>query len=141
MLFRSGDRLVVTPYTSFVGLIREAQRLIDGDPSLPQTYPTWRAAGIVVTVLAPQTILGIVKAHLVVATDADRDGVRAEVRRRLAGYHNSLGIGQPWILAEAIERAMGASGMVDIVFEAPAANVPIAYNQVHRITSGNLSVL
>lgn len=139
--FDPGDALLVQPYTHYSGLIRQAQRLIDGDPADTVNYPTWRAAGIVVTVLSPQVIQGIVRAHIVVSTDADRDAVRAEVRRRLAAYHNGLGIGAPWILAEAIERAMGAAGMVDIVFEAPVENVPVAYNQVHRLTSGNLTVL
>jgi len=137
----AGERLVAQPYTHFTGLIREAQRLVDGDPNDVRNYPTWRAAGVVTSVQPPQVVQGVVKAHIVVATDADRDAVRGEVRRRLSAYYNGLGIGAPWIEAEAIERAMAVAGMVDITFEAPLGNVPVAYNQVHRITSGNLTVL
>jgi len=137
----AGEGLVAQPYTHYTGLVREAQRLVEGDPNDARNFPTWRAAGIVTAVLPPLVVQGIVRAHIVVDTDADRDAVRAEVRRRIGSYYNGLGIGAPWIEAEAIERAMAVAGMVDITFEAPAGNVPVAYNQVHRISSGNLTVL
>jgi hypothetical protein len=42
----AGEDLVWGGYVAYAGLVREAQRLIDGDPDDPINYPTWRAAGV-----------------------------------------------------------------------------------------------
>jgi uncharacterized phage protein gp47/JayE len=137
----TGAKLEVSAYTHYAGLIREAQRRIEGDPADRVNYPTWRAGGVVVDVLPPVLRQVTVTAHVVADVDADREAVVANVRRALAAYVNGLGIGRAVVHSELVERAMGVAGMYDVTIEAPAANIPVAFNAVARVTTANLTVL
>lgn len=137
----SGDQLSVSAYTHYTGLIQAAQHAVEGDPGDPDGRPATRAAGVVVTVEAPILRQIQVSATVTTTTDADRLAVVADVRRRIGAYVNGLTIGQSVVLAEIIGRAMAAPGMSDIRIETPDRNVPIAFNEVARLTAGNLEII
>ena len=136
-----GDGLKVAEYIHYAGLIRLAQLLIEGRASDRENYPAWRAAGVVVRVLPPLSIHVEVSGQVTALTDADRPAVVAAVTREISAYVNGIGIGSAVIMAEIVERAMGVAGMYDFVLSAPSTNIPVAFNEVARLTIANITIM
>jgi len=140
----AGD-VVTANYRYYTGLIQETQRVIDGDPTTPLTRPGVRAAGILVFVLPPQTVLQSIDAAISVQSGFDTTVVGNQVRSALQDYINSLDIGEDVIVAELIERAMGVTGMFnfklnDLTGSSPAADQIILDNQVARIIDASITL-
>ena len=136
----AGEDLVWGGYVAYAGLVREAQRLIDGDPDDPINYPTWRAAGVNVGVTPATVRQFVIEGHVVSNDNANRAEAVAEAKRRVGDYANGLDVGAPFIRSEAIERAMGVPGMFNFILEQPAGDVAIAYNEVARVIGANLVI-
>jgi len=137
----AGDRLSVAPYAYYTGLVAEAQRLINGDPLDPVTYPTWHGAGVVPRVKVPGVRWVVVNAALAVLDGYDRDVVIPLVELALSDYINGLDIGSDVIHAELVERSMAVEGMYDVLFSQPTTNIPVSDTDVARIRSTDLEVL
>lgn len=133
-------------YRSYIGLVQEVQRIIDGDPSFPLTYPGVRAAGIFVQTLPPQVVPQTVQAGIAVLDDFDTLVVANLVATAIQQYINGLNIGEAVIVAELIERAMGVDGMRDfnlteLTGSSPPVNQTMLENQVARISAGDISLI
>jgi len=127
-------------WTYFDGLIAECQKIIDGDAADRVNYPGYRAAGVLVRVLAPTTSQQVVTANITVLQGYDQTTVATEVAAEISAYINALGIGEDVILNELRERSMSVPGMYDIEFTAPTENVVILENRLARILASNLSI-
>lgn len=137
----AGDRLEIkSDYEVYTGLVEEAQRLIDGDPADPATYPCWRAAGTVIRVKPPRVRWILAQGSIVVLDGYDRETVAANVRAAVAESLNGLSIADDVIRAELIQVAMGVDGMYDIILTTPAANIPIADDEVARTLITDLEI-
>ena len=136
----AGDALKIGPYEYWTGLIAEAQRYIDGDPSDPVDFPPWVASGVVVRVRTPQIVLQTVAATIVADRGYDPVIVAGNVRTAIAAYINGLNIGEDVILSELCHAAQSVSGVYDVNFTTPASNRPIADNELARIQDPNLQV-
>lgn len=128
-------------YTPFSGLIAEAQKIIDGDPNDRATYPGYRAAGILVRVLAPTIVQILFTANITVRSGFGQDDVAARVAAAISGYINSLGIGEDVILNELRERAMAVPGMYDIAVDSPTENTVILDDELARILTSNITIV
>ena len=135
----NGDKLRIEAYSYWTGLIAQAQRLVDGDPGDPDV-DGWRAAGVVVRVEQPTIRLAVIEAVIDVLDGFNRESVRLDVRQAISDYVNSLGIGEPIVLAELYERAMAVEGMYDIRFARPTSNFFVGDGEVARLTSSNNTV-
>lgn len=131
---------VTAEYEWWVGLIEEAQRIIDGDASDRTNYPGYRAAGTIVRVLPPTVLQQTVACHVTVADGFTGSAVRAAVEQALLRYVNGLGIGDDMILTELIRQAKAVPGVYDIEFSAPTGNTTIGPSELARLTASNLSV-
>lgn len=114
------------------GLMKEVQKVIDGDIADPINYPGWRAAGVNVLVRVPTLITITIIGDITVKDGYNQNDVAAAVKTAIAGYINGLGIGNDVIRAEMIERAMGVAGMHDITISTPATNTVILESQLPR---------
>jgi len=135
----AGDRLVLGAYEVFVGLIAAAQRLITGDPTDP-TVPSYHGLGVEVRVLTPTVLWLELACSITTVSGANRAAVVAAVRAALSDHANGLQMGEDWVMAEAIERAMRVDGMYDIAFTAPAGNVPVGDAEVARAAAEDIEV-
>lgn len=135
----AGDAVSAT-YQYFTGLIAEAKKIVDGDPSNRATYPGYRAAGVLVRVLSPWIVPITVEATVNLLQGFDRTSVLAKVRTAIMGYINTLGIGEDVVLAELIERAMGVAGVYDVQFVAPAENRVITDSQLARSRTSDITL-
>ncbi len=132
-------------YRYYTGLIRETQRVIDGDPADSLRVPGVRAGGIQVHVLAPQTVLQSLVGTISVLEGFDPADVLENVKSAIQEYINTLDIGEDVIVAEIIERAMSVTGMFNFRIDSltggsPAADQIILKTQVARITSASITL-
>lgn len=136
----AGDRVTIEPYAYWLDLVAEAQRLVDGDPADAETYPCWRAAGVVVRCKPPTVRQLQARATAAVLDGYNRQAVLTQVASALADYVNNLNIGDDVIHAELVQRAMDVPGMYDVLFDLPTENVPVADDEVARLLLSNITV-
>jgi Baseplate J-like protein len=109
-------------YKFHTGLVREAHRIIDGLPTNTVLYPGVKAAGAIVDVSTP-----LIKSVQIGISVKPKDGVTLNsisdlVKDSVAGYVNSLGVGQPVVASAIIRIVQGLAGVFScsIVSTAPA---------------------
>jgi uncharacterized phage protein gp47/JayE len=137
----AGDA-VTADYTYFTGILKEVQKVIDGDVTNPTVYPGWRAAGVLVLVRVPTVLTVTIVANIVVLDGYSQATVAANVATAVAAYVNSLGIGNDVIHAEITQRAMAVEGMYDITITAPSANVVVLDDQLPRTnTTSDITIV
>jgi uncharacterized phage protein gp47/JayE len=135
----TGER-VLADYTYYEGLIALAQKIVDGDPDDPLNYPGLRAAGVYVRVQTPQVLLQTVDVVVTVAEGYDQDEVKSEVRQAIKDYINTLNISGDVIRNRLITKMMLVPGVVNVLLDAPSADVPILDDQLARTQDVNISV-
>lgn len=135
----AGDTITAT-YVYFTGLIALAQKIIDGDPNNRETYPGWRAGGVLVQVKTPQVLLQNVSVTTIISEGYNDVTVRTNVEQAIKDYINSLGVSDDVVMHELIRRIMSVDGIVDISMTDPTTNVVILDNQLIRTTDSNISV-
>lgn len=121
-------------YKIFGGLIREAQRTVDGVPTSISRYPGIKSTGTDVSVLPP-----IPRSIAVTFRVRTRDGISintiaAVVRSSVASFVGGLGLGQAVILSELIGLVQDIPGVtsVEIIETLPVAvdgRIPVADNE------------
>lgn len=141
----AGD-VVRANYRSYTRLVKEVQRIVDGDPLFPLTYPGIRAAGILVQALPPQTVPQTLAAGIAVDDGFDTLAVAAQVVTAIQSYINGLNIGEDVIVAQIVEVAMAVTGMRDfqitsLTGSSPAVNQVMLESQVARIAASDISLI
>lgn len=139
-----GDALTAE-YTFFIGLIGEAQKVIDGDPADRDNYPGYRAAGVYVQVKAPTVYWQIIEASVVVETGYDSESVVNQVAIAIEQYVNSLSINGDVIFSEMVHAAQEIDGVFDITFTKPDQtdanpNVLIGDGEVARTRTSDMLI-
>lgn len=134
-------------YKIFGGLIREAQRTVDGVPTSISRYPGVKSTGTDVSVLPP-----IPRSVSVSFRVRARDGISintiaAVVRSAVVSFIGGLGIGQSVILSELIGLVQDIPGVVsvEIIETLPFAvdgRIPVADNEKAVVidSASNISV-
>ena len=143
----SGDVLAARPagllpaYTYYTGLIREVQKVLNGDPEDLTNYPGVKAAGVKVKVRAP-TVQYINFSVTVLSTfgTVEADLV-ASVKDAVQRYVNALSIGDDVILAEIVAAVMGVPGITDVIVNSPTSNVIVLDGALPRTTASRITVL
>jgi uncharacterized phage protein gp47/JayE len=140
-----GDE-VRAKYRFYTRLVREVQRIMDGDPNVPLTYPGIRAAGVMVQVLPPQTVPQTLNAGIAVDDGFNTITVAAQVSTAIQNYINGLNIGEDVIVAQIVEVAMNVTGMRDfqitsLTGSSPPVNQVLLENQVARIAANDISLI
>lgn len=135
----AGDA-VTAEYTWYEGLIEEAQKIVNGDPSDRDNYPGYRAAGTQVFVIPPIVLTQNISAAVVIDAEFDGDEVRSAVQNAIVRYVNALGINGDVILTELIFAAQSIAGVVDVTFTAPTANIVIGEGELARTTTSNVTI-
>jgi uncharacterized phage protein gp47/JayE len=136
---------ITAHYRYYTGLIYEVQRVVDGDPLVPLTYPGVRPAGIVVFVVAATALSQTIDAQISVSSGYDVTTVSTAVKSAIQDYINGLDISGDVIVAKIVERAMSVDGMInftltDLSGSSPPADQIVLENQVARITSASITL-
>ena len=134
-----GD-IVTAEYGWFEGLIAEAQKVVDGDPTDRATYPGYRAAGTQVFVVAPTVYQQVITASVTLESGYDATMVLEKASAALNRYINGLGINGDVIFSELVHRVQSVAGVFDVVFTAPLANVVIGEGELARVKPSNITL-
>lgn len=135
----AGDAITFTG-TYYTGLIAECQKIIDGDPADRVNYPGFRAAGVLVRVIAPTIVQLRVVANLTTVQGATVQTAIDQAASDMATYVNGLGVGEDVILNELRARAMAVPGVYDVTFTEPTANRPILDHQLARLSTADITL-
>jgi uncharacterized phage protein gp47/JayE len=124
--------LVVANYTYYTALIADVQKVIDGDLDDPTTFPGVRAAGIRVVVETPVIRRISVRASITAKQGFQESELAPLVQETVESYVNGLGIGDDFIVAEVVKRAMEVNGVGDIHVVLPTENLVVLENELAR---------
>lgn len=128
----------IDAYKYYIGLIGELNKVIYGDPSDRINYPGWRAAGTAIGIRA--AILKHIKASFSIRTKSGVPftEIRDRVKAAVAGYVNSLDVGQSVSISRMIAAANTIPGVVSVAVTFPtydSANdlIAVAANERARV--------
>ena len=115
----------------------EIIKVLYGDPLDFDTYPGYRAAGIMVNVTAPTVVPINVDITLYrIGTTSNENDILTKVKTNVEDYINTRKLGQDVVLSEIIKRAKTHPAVYDVVVNTPTANVSIDINSIARTGSG-----
>lgn len=127
-------------YDYWTGLVALVHKIIYGDDSDLVSYPGVGAAGVVFQVLAPTVKEFGVRVTLTLREGVSISTVENEVKSAITGYINSLGVGQDVIVEEIRAAVIRISGIVDVILNDPELNIPIADNELARVSINRVVV-
>jgi uncharacterized phage protein gp47/JayE len=134
-----GD-IVTGEYEWYIGLLAEAQKVIDGDPTDRANYPGYRAAGVQVFVVPPTVYQQLVAASVTVEDGYDATTVLEKCSAAINRYVNGLGINGDVVFSELVHAVQSVAGVYDVVFTSPTANVVIGEGELARVKPANISL-
>ena len=110
-------------YRSYNGLVKQLNKVIYGDPRNSTTYPGVRAAGADVDIKP-----AIVKRMRIALSVRIRSGVpfvelRDRIKASVAGYINSLGVGEQVSLSRVVDAAGKINGVLSVVILSPTYDI------------------
>jgi uncharacterized phage protein gp47/JayE len=132
--------VITASYTHYVGLIKLAQTIVDGDPNDRITYPGLRAAGVLVRVRTPQILLQTVTAVITTAEGYEFTTTRDAVVQAVKDYINNLSISDDVIRNKLIAQMMGVPGVINVLVSSPAADIAILDDQLARTQTANITI-
>lgn len=112
--FNTSINFGIDAYKYYIGLIRELNKVIYGDPADRINYPGWRAGGTRIGI--KQAILRRVKASFSVRIKSGVPFVeiRDRVKAAVAGYVNDLDVGESVSISRMISAANSIPGVVSV---------------------------
>lgn len=111
-------------------LVTEAQKIIDGYRMVDGTpVPGWKAAGVVVTVIASGEVPVAVTAVVTVSGNSDALAVRTAVADAIRAYLLGIDIGVSVSPSEIIATAMKVFGVTKITLTLPSVDVSVLPSQ------------
>jgi hypothetical protein len=131
-------------YLFYTGLLRHAQRTIDGFAPDPITYAERRAIGSRIEILPP-----LIKNITLVLSITTNQGstiqdISNNVKSSIIDYVNNLGVGQHVILSAIIAAVMRVKGVAAVTFNTPAATqerITVASNEKALIFADSIGII
>lgn len=109
----------IDSYNYYEGLIKELNRVIYGDPISSTQYPGIRAAGADVDIKPAITQKITISVAVRVRTGIPFNEVRDRIKSQIAGYVNTLGVGEQVSLSQVVAAAGAVNGVLSVVVTYP----------------------
>lgn len=115
----------VNGYNYWIGLKRQAQRVVDSYMVDVENFPGYRAAGTFVEVKEPQ--IQVVKMSLQVqaADGVVLNTIADDLKSRILGYINNLALGDSVVISQVISLVQDAPGVASVVLVTPTAGTRV----------------
>ncbi len=131
-------------YLFYTGLLRRAQRTIDGFAPDPITYTERRAVGSRIEILPP--LIKNITLVLAITTNQGStiQDISSNVKSSIVDYVNSLGVGQHVILSAIIAAVMKIKGVAAVTFNTPAPTeerITVASNEKALISADTIGII
>ena len=138
----AGD-VLLAHYTYYTNLVREVQKVLEGDPTNSIQYPGVKAAGVFLSVEAPSIKRINIVASISALPGYTETDLAPLVQRSMENYVKSLKIGEDVIRAKLIDVAYNVTGVADVHISSPATNTVVLENELPlpNDSSGNSLVV
>ena len=128
--------MILGVYDSYSGLIRTAQKTLDGSLTSPLSFPGVRSVGVKILVEPASREL----VDFIINITVDISVSKFATAKFLAGqsvisYVSALDIGKDVIRAELFDSIMGIPGVTNVKIVGPASDVPILFDHFADIGS------
>lgn len=130
----------VQAYNHSIGLLKLVHRTIYGDDTDLISFPGVGAAGITFRVLAPTVQQVQVELDVTLREGVSITSLENEIKSAVSGYVNSLGVGDDVIIEEIRAAVIDISGITDVELTLPTANIPIADNEIARVSDPDILI-
>lgn len=141
--FNEGVVTGVDGYLYYTGLLRTAQRLIDGfEPDLV-TYPGLRAVGSTIEILPPLVKQIDISINVTTKEGVNINDINNDIKSSIINYINNLGVGEDVIMSEIIARVMQITGIAAVTFTTPLPSnerIAIADDQKAQVIPDRISI-
>jgi hypothetical protein len=119
-------------YNYFTGLLALTHKTIYGDDTDLVSFPGVGAAGIQFQVLAPTVREVRVSLDVTLREGVSISSVENEIKTQITGVINNLGVGEDLVIEALRAAVIGIPGIIDVVLNAPLANIASADNEILR---------
>jgi hypothetical protein len=119
LAFKESINFGIDGYKFYIGLIKELNRIIYGDPADPIRYQGVRAAGTTIDIdaaLIKRIKLGL---SVRIKTGVPFSELREKIKASVAGYVNNLGVGEAVSLSRVVAAANSIPGVVAVAITYP----------------------
>lgn len=130
----------IQAYNYWVGLTRLVHKTIYGDDTDLTSFPGVGAAGVIFQVLAPTTLDVQVELDVTLREGVSIASLENEIKSAVSGYINNLGVGDDVVIEEIRAAVIAISGITDVTLSEPSANIPIADNELARVSDPNILI-
>ena len=130
-------------YQFWTGLKRTTQRVVDGYEPDPTNFPGVRASGAQIEVREPQIQRVGLQLKVKTSKGVSLQSISDSIKSAVAGYINSLGLGQDVILSQVVSLAQSVPGVDAIVMAYPdpkTERITINSNAIARITTNDVTL-
>lgn len=131
---------VIPAYRYYDGLVREVQRVVNGDPDDLDTYPGIKAFGTKILVTNPTILSLAIEVGVTAETGIDELTIRSAVKSAILQYVNNLGIGEDVLVSKLVEAALSVEGVYDAIVFVPTTNVIVTDSQLAKTTLSSIEV-
>ncbi len=121
---------IISHYSYYTNLIRSVQRVLEGDLDNAAAYPGVKAAGIFLSVEAPNIRRITVVVSISASIGFVESDLAPQVQSQIETYINSLKIGEDVVRSKIVDVAFNVRGVQDVVVTLPTSNVTILENQL-----------
>lgn len=121
--FEVGAVTGVDGYTYYTGLMRTAQRIVDGYEPDASSYPGQRAVGSSIEILPPLTKTISITLNITTRDGVSLTDITNDIKSTIIRYISSLGVGEDVILSEIVARTMSINGVDAVTFTNPSPSV------------------
>jgi uncharacterized phage protein gp47/JayE len=130
----------VQAYNYWTGLLELVHRTIYGDDENLESFPGVGAAGITFRVLAPTVTQVSVEMNVTLREGISIASLENEIKSAVSGYINSLGVGEDVIIEEIRAAVINISGITDVDLSVPENNIPVADNEIARVSDPDILI-
>lgn len=131
-------------YLFYTGLLRRAQRTIDGFAPDPSTFEERRAVGSRIEILPP-----LIKNISIVLTITTKEGsiiqdISGNIKSAIIDYVNGLGVGEDVILSAITAAVMKVKGVGAVTFNVPAPSterITVAANEKALVLANAIGIV
>jgi hypothetical protein len=109
----------VDGYTYYTGLMRTAQRVVDGYSPDPSSYPGYKAVGAAIELLPPLPVEVSLKLQVATNNGVNLTDITNDIKSTIISYISTLGVGQNVVLSEIIAQVMAITGVQSVTFTSP----------------------
>jgi len=133
----------VSAYQYWTGLKRKAQRVVDGYEPDSATFQGVGAAGVKIEVREPQIQRVALALKVKTSKGVSLQSISDTIKSNVAGYVNSLGLGQDVVMSEVVSLVQQVPGVDAVVLSFPipgTERITVTSNSIARISSNNITL-